>query len=103
MSDRIYELREGDVLVGRLHEYSLDFPWVLCKFEPTAEFGDLKELFAEEMSLLKAENWHESQQVYFEIERRVKLIYPEDPSMIESFVLHIDGNEAWFRYRKKKE
>lgn len=101
MSESKFELWEGDVLVGNLYEYSLDFPWVLCRFEPTDTFGDLRELFDREMSLLKAEKWDESQSVYNEIERRVKLIDPGDPSMIESFVLHIDGNEAWFRYRKK--
>ena len=102
MSERRFELREGAVLVGTLYEYSLDFPWVLCRFEPTPSFGDLEALFAEEMSLLKAEKWHESQVVYNKIERRVKLINPDDPSMIEAFVLHIDGKEAWFRYRKKR-
>ena len=102
MSERTFELREGDVLVGTLYEYSLDFPWVLCRFEPTPAFADLENLFAEETSLLKAEKWEESQTVYNEIERRVKLINPDDPSMIEAFVLHIDGDEAWFRYRRKK-
>jgi hypothetical protein len=102
MSERIFELREGGVLVGTLYEYSLDFPWVLCRFEPTPSFAGLEALFAEEMSLLRAEKWHESQLVYMEIERRVKLIYPDDPSMIAAFVLHIDGDQAWFRYRKKR-
>lgn len=102
MNERRFELRAGDVLLGTLHEYSLDFPYVLCTFEPTPAFAELEPLFAEEMALLKAEKWEESQTVYNEIERRVKLIDPDDPSMIESFVLHIDGTEAWFRYRKKK-
>lgn len=73
----------------------------MCRFEPTEAFGELEALFAEEMSLLKAEKWDESQLVYNEIERRVKLINPDDPSMIAGFVLHIDGNDAWFRYQKK--
>ena len=97
-------LKREDELLGTLRSYSTDFPWVNCKFEPLPAFENLRPLFSEELRLLDAglgdgdqvEKWEAA---YNRITSAgLRLFDVEKEDYIDEFLLHIDGDEAWFRY-----
>jgi hypothetical protein len=54
-------LKRGEQLLGVLISKTTDFPWVNCKFNPTAFFKEVQPLFDEELKLLEADLMHEWQ------------------------------------------
>ena len=94
-----YQLRRGDELLGTLTLITPDFPWMFCKFEPCDSFTEIRALFEEELRLLDREDWVAWEQAYEKIrELSLQLMNVKEDCEIEEFLLHIDGDEAWFRY-----
>ena len=94
-----YQLKRGNDLLGRLSAYTSDFPWVNCKFEPTASFTELRPLFDEELRLLDSEDivaWEESYEKIRAL--NLRLVAMNGGDEIGELLLHIDGDEAWFRF-----
>jgi hypothetical protein len=52
-----YHLVRDKETLGTLRAYGGDFPWVYCKFEPTAAFEELRPLFDEYSRLLDGEDF----------------------------------------------
>jgi hypothetical protein len=91
-------LKLGEELLGVLRSTASDFPWVNCKFEPTASFVKVQPLFDEELTLLDADRMDEWQIAYDRISALgLQLMDTKDETDIGEFLLHIRGNEAWFR------
>jgi len=90
-------LKSNHELLGILKVCSIDFPWFICKFEPTRAFAKVKPLFDEELQLIDdTQKW---EQVYNKlVEFELVLIDINNNHTISKFLLHIENNEAWFRY-----
>jgi hypothetical protein len=92
-------LKRGDELLGVLLSKATDFPWVSCAFEPTASFEEVRPLFDEELKLLDADlmdAWQSANDCVNAL--GLQLIDTKDDKDIGEFLLHIRGNEAWFRF-----
>jgi len=82
----------------------LDQPWFFCQFKQTAAFEEFKPMFDKELELLNT--GLVSEEVMAAWEEAVEtidalgliLVSLDDSSKITDFLLHIDGEEAWFRY-----
>lgn len=92
-------LKRGVQLLGVLISKTTDLPWVNCEFNPTASFKEVQPLFDEELNLLDADLMDAWQDAYDRIKTLgLRLIDTKDEKDIGEFLLHIRGNEAWFRY-----
>ncbi len=83
----------GEILID-----DADFPWLSGRFTPGPGFGAVRDLFARELALAQGEKerWAEWETVCGEVGRRVALSSPDGP--VPEFLLHIDGDRAWFRW-----
>lgn len=96
-----FQLKQKNQLLGTLRQYDSDFPWINCKFEPTEAFQQFKPLFDEELEFMKSEPFdiEEWDAAYRKIiDLNLRLIDLTDETSITEFLLHIKGDEAWFRY-----
>lgn len=96
----VWQVRSGDEPVGDILIDDADFPWLAGRFTAGAAFAGLRELFAHELALLDLDDetgQQEWEAVHGEIGRRVSLIAPHGRPVPE-FLLHIDGDRAWFRW-----
>jgi hypothetical protein len=76
-----------------------DFPWFNAPVRATPAFDEFRPLFAEELRLLdrldqNAEVWEAA---YDRVRRQVSLERP-DGFAVPEFLLHVDGDEAWWRW-----
>src|SRR5215217_5284590 len=53
-------------------------------------------LFDAELAATESEDWHEADRLYHGIREELRLTYPEGGDVPE-FLLHVRGDEAWFR------
>ena len=94
-----FYLKRGEELLGVLRATRTDFPWVICEFERTASYESVQPLFDEELSLLEADRMDAWESAYDRINALgLQLIDAKDEMHISEFLLHIRGDEAWFRY-----
>jgi hypothetical protein len=100
-------LIRGETLLGKLSIYEFDMPWVRAKFEPTPAFADAKPIFDREVALLDTgdeDGWQEWELAQDEIEKMgLHLVETSNGTIITQFLLHIENNEAWFRYILEQE
>jgi hypothetical protein len=94
-----WRLYLGDQLVADLVVVGGDFPWLSARIEPRDGFEKVRPLFAEELRLLDnvdrdVESWEAA---YAAVRSAVILRYP-DGHPVPEFVLHIDGEDAWWRW-----
>ena len=97
---RAWELAGPDGrALGRLTEDGTDMPWVLCRFEPAEGFAAVAELFAEELGLLEEDEMDAWAMVQEQIAARELWLRPlHGGEPIREFLLHVDGDRAWFRF-----
>ncbi|CCK25306.1 hypothetical protein BN159_0927 [Streptomyces davaonensis JCM 4913] len=97
----VWQIRSGDDSVGAISIDEADFPWLSGHFTPGPAYAAVRELFARELALLERVDEHveEWEAAYAEIERRVTLSSPDGP--VAEFLLHIDGDRAWFRWSEE--
>jgi hypothetical protein len=96
----IWELRRGDVLVGRLVIYDQDMFWYTARFEPTAEFAPYRPLFQEGAALREGDDpdrWAAWQEQVRGL--GLMLVRLRDNVAASDFILYIDGAAADFRPR----
>ena len=75
-----------------------DFPWLNARVEPRDGLADVLPLFAEELLRLEVDDDTESwERAYDAIRAVVTLRYPAGHEVPE-FLLHIEGDEAWWRW-----
>ncbi len=96
----VWDLRQGDKLVGRLQVYDIDPPWYSARFEPTADFAAYRPLFAAGSALRTGED-PDAWAAWLARVREVglSLIRLADGATTSDFILYVDGSEADFRPR----
>ncbi|MDG9719534.1 hypothetical protein [Streptomyces sp. DH24] len=95
----VWQVRCGTESVGEILIEEADFPWLSGRFVPGPAYDGVRELFARELALTERDDddhWTEWEAAYDEIRRRVTLSSPDGP--VPEFLLHIDGDQAWFRW-----
>jgi hypothetical protein len=93
---RLYNEQE---LLGTLVVTDADFPWLNGRFQAEPAFEPVRPLFAEELRLLDTidddvDAWEAA---YGQIREAVSLAAPDGRSVPE-FLLHIQGENAWWRW-----
>jgi len=100
------DLVRGEVLLGRIDVKPGrgDFPWSSGVFHPTPEFGVVRDLFAHELALLRANEsddsaqWDDWEAVYDKlVEPGLKLRTADGGYEEGDLLIHIEGTEAWWR------
>ncbi|MFF6956165.1 hypothetical protein [Streptomyces sp. NPDC008317] len=92
----VWQLRRAEEVVGEIVIEESDFPWLSGRFVAAEGFVEVKSLFDRELVLLEAEDLEEWDAVVGEICERLQLVGPAGP--VAEFLLHIDGERAWFRW-----
>ncbi|ANS70066.1 hypothetical protein SLINC_7842 [Streptomyces lincolnensis] len=96
---QVWQVRSGADAVGEILIDDADFPWLSGRFTAGPGYDAVQELFARELALTRrddAGHWQQWEEAYDEIRRRVSLTSPDGP--VAEFLLHIDGDRAWFRW-----
>jgi hypothetical protein len=105
---QVWQVRGGDGPagdpdpVGEILIDDADFPWLSGHFTAGPAYDAVRELFARELALAEQDDdghWDEWERVHDEIRRRVSLVSPDGP--VPEFLLHIEGDRAWFRWSDK--
>jgi hypothetical protein len=91
--------RDDDGVLADLVVTGGDFPWLNARVDPREGLAGVRPLFAEELRLLDGidedvESW---ERAYEAVRNAVTLRYP-DGQEVPEFHLHLDGNEAWWRW-----
>ncbi|WP_424556283.1 hypothetical protein [Streptacidiphilus pinicola] len=92
----VWQLRRAEEVVGEIVIEEGDFPWLSGRFVPAGGFADVKPLFDRELALVEEEDLDEWDAVFREIRETFQLVAPAGP--VAEFLLHIDGDRAWFRW-----
>ena len=94
-----WKLKLDNEILGVLTDGSPDMPFMFCKFVASAPFSKYQALFAKELELLNSDQMALWEQIYSEINALGLALEPNDGTseLITEFILHIDGNKAWFR------
>ena len=91
---------DGGVL-AELEIYGGDQPWLHCHFRPQPRFGFVAKLFADERRILEANGPFDStawENAYDRIRAlRLQLQRAAGGHQTRQFILHVDGDHAWFR------
>ena len=95
--DRIWRLRHGDATVAELVVTDADFPWLHATVRPGPNFDVLRPLFDDEVRLPQDDDDVAWETAYDRIRQAVSLIAP-DGQAVPEFLLHIDGQDAWWRW-----
>jgi hypothetical protein len=93
-----WNLLKGDIRIGSLTHTRSDQPFHYYHFEPTAAFAEIAPLFATELRSLNgtdAEQWVRDYERIGQL--KLALVSPDGSAQLDHFVLHVSGNEAWFR------
>ena len=96
----IWRLYRGKELLGLIHIDDADFPWLSGRFLPQPGFAEVKPLFDEEIALCEQEDLDvEAWEAAYERIREAGLVLvAPDGHPAAEFLLHIRGDEAWFRW-----
>ena len=91
----LYHQRE---LLGQLVVTGVDFPWLRARFQAEPGFQTVRPLFEEELRLLDTidddvDAWEAA---YGRVRDAVSLAGP-DGRRVPEFLLHIEGENAWWR------
>ncbi|MBI5670011.1 MAG: hypothetical protein HZC41_18610 [Chloroflexi bacterium] len=99
-STGIWELRQGETVIGRLTVYDEDVGWYSALFEPKPAFDPHRALFAEGAAIRTGED-AERWQAWNERVRQLglQLVRLSDSASTADFLLYIDGRDADFRPR----
>lgn len=92
-----YRVLFDGIDIGTLLESHQDFPWSHGVFEANKAYSEVEELFKEEVRLLETDEaaWNS---LWDEISHRgLHLEAIPGGEKTESPLLHISGNEAWWR------
>ena len=93
-----WNLMKNGVRLGSLTHTRSDQPFHYYYFEPTAAFAEIAQLFATELRSLNGADVDQWVRDYERIEKlQLALVSPDGSAQIDQMVLHVSGNEAWFR------
>lgn len=103
---RTLRLVRGDAVLGTIavKPVDADSPWLTGGFRPSPEFESVRDLFEQELRLLRANTnddpaqWDEWEAVHAELHDPGLRLEAEDRSFVaDEILIHIDGSEAWWR------
>ena len=95
--DRIWQLHHADATIAELVVTDADFPWLHATVRPGPGFDVLRPLFDDEVRLSEDDDDVAWEAAYDRIRQAVSLIAP-DGQAVPEFLLHIDGQDAWWRW-----
>jgi hypothetical protein len=95
-----YALMHGDTRLGVLIQDDIDQPWIVCHFVADSAFAEIQPLFEVELQALEAapmdvEAWEKTYEAIVALDLHV---VDDEGKDIGPTLLHIRGEEAWFRY-----
>lgn len=98
-SGSVWRLVRSDEILADLVVTGGDFPWLNAQVQPAPGFEEVRPLFEEELGRLDRVDddsgpWEAA---YRRIRQAVCLVAPDGRPMPE-FLLHIDGDHAWWRW-----
>ena len=94
-----WQLICGTKILGTLTYRTVDQPTFHCDFSPTPDFAAIAPLFAAELNSLNADRMDQWEKDYQKIDALgLRLVPIGAAPEIEEFLLHIEGNTAWFRW-----
>lgn len=105
--DKRWTLMADDVSLGTLELNEVDQPWWYCHFAPTSAFEAVRPLFEAEQAAFEADEAVRmsgqldaglQDEAYKAIDALKLRLVANDGQIIDTLLLHIEGNEAWFRY-----
>jgi hypothetical protein len=101
-SGETWTLRRKREVLGTIEIRGGDFPWLSGQWVATAGFDDVRALFQRELELVegpeldgKVDEWEDA---YRDIWRQGVRVYRPEGTAVPEFLLHISGDEAWFRW-----
>jgi hypothetical protein len=99
LSGETWRLYKGEQLIAELVVTDQDFPWLNARLEAKPGFEALRSLFDEEVRLAEAvkDNMDAWEAAYNRVREAVSLAAP-DGRRVPEFLLHIEGEEAWWRW-----
>jgi hypothetical protein len=98
-ASRVWQLVRGGEVLAELVVTGGDFPWLSAEVRPVAGFAGVRPLFDDELRRLEyldeePEQWEVA---YRRIREVVRLLAP-DGRPVPEFLLHIEGENAWWRW-----
>ena len=94
-----WKLMRGTELLGTLEVLGPDQPWLNARFTAPPTFEEVRAHFEEELRLLNADRMEEWAAAWERILALGLWLDPQDGGPpIGDFLLHVDGESAWFRY-----
>jgi hypothetical protein len=97
--EQIWELRQGDLLIGSLTFEGQDMFWSDCSFRPAPAWEELRPLFEASRDAWRRGDTEAALQADEEMCAAGLVLVPsEGGSPITEFLLRIDGETARFRY-----
>ena len=97
--DETWKLHRGDELLADLVVTDGDFPWLYARVRPHDGFEDVRPLFAEELRLLDdIENDSAAWETAYDAIRAIIILRYPAGGEVPEFLLHVDGDEAWWRW-----
>lgn len=95
----VWQLRREGEVIAELVVTGGDFPWLNALLRPSPGFGEVRPLFQEELLALEHvdDDPGACDAAYEAIRQAVTLHYP-DGRPVPEFLLHIDGQDAWWRW-----
>ena len=88
-------------MLGTLTLREVDQPWLQCDFSPSAGYVEVAPFFASELAALNAEPFDSEswERQYSKIDALALSLAPigQARTIGDTFLLHIDGKNAWFR------
>jgi hypothetical protein len=98
-AEPLWQVRRGEEVVAELVVTGGDFPWLNALLRPAPGFEQVRPLFQEELRALERIDHPGAWETAYEnIRGAVTLDYP-DGRPVPEFPLHIDGQDAWWRWR----
>ena len=93
-----YRVYRGKTLLGTLTRTGGDMPWWEGTFEAASGFRTVRSMFDRERELLDADRMDEWQEAYDKLADGLRLEPTDGDEPITEVLLHIDGQQAWWRY-----
>jgi hypothetical protein len=95
---QVWRLYDRDEVLAELTVVEADWPWLRARLAGTEAFERVRPLFAEELRLLELDasvpQWEVA---YARISSALGLAGPDGVRVAE-FLLHVEGDEAWWRW-----
>jgi hypothetical protein len=95
-----YALMQGETRLGTLSVSLADQPFLRCTLQPTDAFEAVRWLFEERLRRAEdaATEWSDLEEIEDQIDALNLRLMPRHGEPITDFLLHVRGDEAWFRY-----